>query len=246
MTTETKQSLKEKVLAQRNAVIKQMKQHIADMGKIESEYEKYFAEIKKYSPDFTLTKTAGRYVKNVYFRQGVNNEAVLVDTIEMSYNECRISYVGKLPEKYINTIDIVVEEHKTSGRRSYGTTNHGFKLRLRMDWGKEVYYKSVKTFVNKITDFVNLKWAAYDHQILLDKKREMALNYARVQFNTNNISMMDGATIRVIYDNGAEVRVQYNVNIETGEIKLILGAVRPPKNSINEVMINFANSLGTL
>ena len=115
-----------------------------------------------------------------------------------------------------------------------------------MDWGKEVYYKSVKTFVSKITDFVNLKWVAYDHQILLDKKREMALNYARVQFNTNNISMMDGATIRVIYDNGAEVRVQYNVNIETGEIKLILGAVRPPKNSINEVMINFANSLGTL
>jgi len=198
MTTETKQSLKEKVLAQRNSVIKQMKQHIADIGKIESEYEKYFAEIKKHSPDFALTKTAKRYAKDVYFRQGVNNEAVLVDTIEMSYNECRISYVGKLPEKYINTIDIVVEEHKTSGRRSWNITNHGFKLRLRMDWGKEVYY------------------------------------------------MMDATTIRVVYDNGAEVRVQYNVNIETGEVKLILGAVRPPKNNSNEVMINFANSLGSL
>lgn len=246
MTTETKQSLKEKVLAQRNSVIKQMKHYIADMGKIESEHEKYFAEIKKHSPDFTLTKTVRRYAKGVYFRQGINNESVLIDTIEMSYNECRIHYVGKLPERYVNTIDIVVEEHKTSGRRFYGTTNHGFKLRLRMDWGKEAYYKSVKTFVSKITDFVNLKWAAYDHQILFEKKREMALNYVRVQFNTNNISMMDATTIKVAYDNGAEVRVQYNVNIETGEIKLILGAVRPPKNSINEVMINFANSLGSL
>ena len=246
MTTEVKQTLKEKVLAQRNSVIKQMKQHIADMGKIESEYEKYFAEIKKHSPDFTLTKSARRYARDVYFRQGINNESVLVDTIEMSYNECRISYVSKLPEKYRNTIEIAVEEHKTSGRRSYGTTNHGFKLRLRMDWGKEAYYKSVKTFVSKITDFVNLKWAAYDHQILFEKKREMALNYVRVQFNTNNISMMDGSTIRVAYENGAEVRVQYNVNIETGEIKLILGAVRAPKNNNNEIMINFANSLGSL
>jgi hypothetical protein len=246
MTTEAKQSLKEKVLVQRNAVIKQMNHYIDDMGKIESEYEKYFDEIKKHSSDFTLTKTVRRYSKDVYFRMGMDHQPILVDTIEKSYNECRISYVGKLPEKKTNTITIEVEEHKTSGRRCWSSTNHGFKLKLRLNYDKEIYYKSVKTFIKKITDFVNDKWVDYDYQILLEKKKTMALNYARVQFNTNNISMMDCSTIKVVYENGTEIRVTHNVNVETGEIKLTLSSVRPPKNTNNEVMINFVNSLGSL
>lgn len=247
MTSEAKQSLKQRVLAQRNEDIKQMNIYIACMRKVESEYEKYFAEIKKHSSDFTLTKSVTPYVKNVYFRQNVNQQPINVDTIEMSYNQCRISYVGKLPEKWANTIEIGVEEHKTSGRRSWNTTNHGFKLRLRMDWGKEVYYKSVKTFVNRITDFVSDKWVIHNNQILLDKKREMALTEARIKFSeTNHIGIVNDNLIMVKYDNGTEIRLAHSVNLETGEVSFTIKSIIPPKNMDKETIINFINSLGSL
>lgn len=246
MTTEAKQSLKNKVLDERNTVIKHVNDYITWMSKIESEYEKYFAEIKKHSSDFTLTKTVKPYSKNVYFRKEVSAHPILVDTIHGQYNECRINYVGKFPEKYINTITIGVEEHKTSNGRLWSTTNHGFKLKLRFNYGKEMYYKSVKTFVKKITDFVDVQWASHNHRVLVEKKKTMALNYARVQFNTTNIIASDSVSIRVKYDNGAEVIVYHNVNVETGEIKFTIKTIIPPKNTDKEIMINFINSLGSL
>ena len=129
MTTETTKSVRDIVIEEKNRVTKKVDFHIGIFNTIEKEYDKFFSEIQKLSSDFTLTKTKRFYSQNVNYRHP-NGKLTVVDKVSKEWNHCQISFVGKIPETQRAYFNVSVEEHKTNnGRRSFSTTNHGFKIK---------------------------------------------------------------------------------------------------------------------
>ena len=242
MTTDTKQSIREQVIQERNKVIINLDKIVASKKVLENEYDKYFKEIHKYSNDFKLVKTPQVCKQSVYATHG--NERILVDTISQEYNSCEIIYVGKLPKGNGTNFNIQVEEHRTTDKYGWSKNNHGYKLKLRIDWDKEKYYKSVKTFISRIQEKVDDVWNRYDNQIKFNKQRQLALTFAGQKFNNAVVTMKNNGGIEVEYPNRVKVNLSFNSDLETGEVKFRIISLIPPANLEQEQLMDFLSLVG--
>jgi len=242
-STVDKESIKSEVLQSRNNALRQVKLYCDDYARIEAGYDKYFAELKKYSPDFVLTKTKKTDTYGVYAGQRSNR--LKIDEIEYSYNVCKISFVGKFPEGDNKDIVITVEDHKVSSRSGWSTTNHGLKMKFTYNWKDSKYFKNAKTVVAKITEIFEDSWNSYNRVVDQQNKKSTAWKEAQNVFNgrLNATLTLRGANIEVKHNNGVVVTLSYSVN-EKNEVKFYIVKTDITKNSSD--VVNLVESLGKL
>jgi len=243
--TNNKQSIKELVIEQRKLVIESVNIFIAKQNRLETEYDKYFAEITKRSDKFKLTKVQDTFDRDVRYRH--NGKSIVVDRISGTYNKCVITYCGELPEGESAYIDIAVEEQFKRSRRSYWSESQGFKLKLNINYDGERYYKSVGTFIKTIEDFVKEKWDSFNRNQRLKQQQELAHKVAKEKFDGDVNIYYD--YIIVNFSNGVKIKYHFDANLEKNDVVFSFASVdlRSLTSSTNpEVIIDLSNRLGSL
>lgn len=242
-STVDKETLKSEVLQSRNNALRQVKVYCDEQDRIEAGYKKYFAELKKHSPDFVLTKTKKTDTHGVYAGQRGNR--FKIDEIKYSYNLCKINFVGKFPEGCDKNIVITVEDHKVSSRNGWSNTNHGLKMKYTYDWNDSKYFKNAKTVVAKITEIFEDTWNSYNRVVDQQNKKNTAWKEAQNVFGgrLNATLTLRGTNIEVKHNNGVVVTLSYSVN-EKNEVKFYIVKTEITKNSSD--VVNFVESLGKL
>lgn len=143
-----------------------------ERDKLETEWETYFKEVIKHSPDFQLKRTPRKntwqvqpYIVGVDGSYNYNSQRVLVGEISAEYNDMEILYTGNLPEGENGRIRVLVEEHKTNPRGSWRTVSHGFKLKVVCGYGDDKkYYKTGRPVVQKVQDYVQGLWNTFNQK----------------------------------------------------------------------------------
>jgi len=159
-----------------------------DRNKYESEWDRYFNEILKYSPDFQLKRTPRTqnwqvqpYVVDAEGKFSYNSSRVLVGEISVDYNDMEIVYTGKLPEGENSRIRVYVEEHKTTPRGSWRTVNHGYKLKVTCNWEDDKkYFKTGRPVVQKVQEYIQGLWNTHNHK---QKQAELRTRAFKMAFD---------------------------------------------------------------
>ena len=244
MTTETTKSVRDIVIEEKNRVTKKVDFHIGIYNTIEKEYDKFFSEIQKLSSDFTLTKIKRFCTQDVTYRHP-NGKVTVVDKVSKEWNHCQISFVGKIPQTQRAYFNISVEEHKTNGGRgSYGTTNHGFKLKLEMNYSKPTYYKSAKGLIKRITEEIESLHRAHNSIVDHQNKLNLALEVAKKRYPGHKSIDSRNGTIDVQYKNGTVVRMYYNSNLANGEVNFKIFNVITPEITDQDKLDIYINLIG--
>ena len=244
MTTETTKSVRDIVIEEKNRVTKKVDFHIGIYNTIEKEYDKFFSEIQKLSSDFTLTKIKRLYTQDVTYRHP-NGKLTVVDRVSKEWNHCQISFVGKIPETQRAYFNVSVEEHRTNGgRRSYGTTNHGFKIKLEMNYSKPTYYKSAKGLIKRITEEIESLNRAHNSIVESKNKLNLALEAAKKRFPGHKSIDSRNGTIDVQYKNGTIVRMYYSSNLVNGEVNFKIFNVITPEITDQDKLDIYINLIG--
>jgi hypothetical protein len=244
--TKDKESVKDLVLKERERVVAEVNNYVSIKNRIEMEYDKFFDEISKRSKNFTLTKVKGSYSKNVNYRYN-NGPSVFIDKISETFNNCKITYCGELPEGMSPVIDINVEEHVKRSRRSYWGENLGFKLILNINYGGEKYYKSVGSFIAAVEGFVEEIWKDFNRERTIKQQQELANKIAKEKFN-GEVNTYHNHII-VWYSNGVKIKYYFYANLEKNEVIFRFANVDLTKLTSNtnpELIINLSNQLGSL
>ena len=244
MTTETTKSVRDIVIEEKNRVTKKVDFHIGIYNTIEKEYDKFFSEIQKLSSDFTLTKIKRLYTQDVTYRHP-NGKLTVVDRVSKEWNHCQISFVGKIPETQRAYFNVSVEEHRTNGgRRSYGTTNHGFKIKLEMNYSKPTYYKSAKGLIKRITEEIESLNRAHNSIVESKNRLNLALEAAKKRFPGHKSIDSRNGTIDVQYKNGTIVRMYYSSNLVNGEVNFKIFNVITPEITDQDKLDIYINLIG--
>lgn len=240
MTLTEKETTKKTVLQERLNVIKLVQKHCRDKKFLEQKYDEYMSEIVKYSKDFVLNKEQKTFSRDVIITH--NNTRLSIDTISEVYNECTIKFVGKLPYNR-TSISIEVEEHRVYSRSGWSHTNHGFKLKLRFDYNKEIWYKSVKTFVNKVNEYVDNKWSNFNYEQERANKNMLAMTEASKKFDGAIVSHKGGYELTVTYPNGVNAGVTFKFD-ENNQITFNVNNVKFGNKVNQDNLIDFITKLG--
>jgi hypothetical protein len=245
MTTDHKQELRNKVISERNRVVKIVDGEIRDLIHLEKECDKYFSEIKKHSRDFELVKTVRYIGRQVNVIMG--SERIAVDEIVKEYNECKINYVGKLPEGTNgNYITINVKEHITYSRGGWRPNSQGIKLCINLG-EKDQYYKCVRTFVKKIEEHVESIWSTYRWNLEAKNNKKMVVEIAKEKFSHNSVvTMMSSNVLCVTYANGTKVEMYYNVNDTTKEVTFTIRNTQIQSPKKQDDLFKLLDTLGNL
>ncbi len=252
-TTETvktaKEILKENVKAQTELVEKRANDFKSNMDKQEKLWRDYFEDIKKHSDKFQLVVTpkvehfnVSVYPINEDGSKDYTSGYMTVRTIERNYYVCDINYIGELPpglQKYSLPI-INIEEHVTYGRRGFGRTNHGFKLKLEIDY-KSKYYKTAKKVVELFNEFIENKWESHRTKERQKDVKTRAHNLLKEKFKFLPVTYQDGVFVVENY-NDTEISLYYGENT-LGEITFSVAKVKvKPTHNIEKLV----QSLGFL
>jgi hypothetical protein len=244
MTTETTKSVRDIVIEEKNRVTKRADFHIGIYNTIEKEYDKFFSEIQELSSDFTLTKIKRVYSQDVNYRHP-NGKLTVVDKVSKEWNDCQISFVGKIPETQRAYFNISVEEHKTNGgRRSYSTKNHGFKIKLEMNYSKPTYYKSAKGLIKRINEEIESLYRTHNSVVDHQNKLNLALEVAKKRFPGHKSIDSRNGTIDVYYKNGTVVRMYYSSNLVNCEVNFKICNVITPEITDQDKLDIYINLIG--
>lgn len=244
MTTETTKSVRDIVIEEKNRVTKKVDFYVGVCNTIEKEYDKFFSEISKLSSDFTLTKTKRFYTQDVNYRHP-NGKVTIVDKVSKEWNNCQINFIGKIPETQRAYFNVSVEEHKTNGgRRSYSTINHGFKIKLEMNYSKPTYYKSAKGLIKRVTEEIESLHSAHNSVVDHQNKLNLALEVAKKRYPGHEAIDSRNGTIDVYYKNGTVVRMYYTSNLVNGEVKFKICAVITPEITDQDKLDIYINLIG--
>lgn len=239
MTTETTKSVRDIVIEEKNRVTKKVDFYIGIYNTIEKEYDKFFSEISKLSSDFTLTKIKRFCTQDVTYRHP-NGKVTVVDKVSKEWNHCQISFVGKIPETQRAYFNVSVEEHKTNG----GRKNHGFKIKLEMNYSKPTYYKSAKGLIKRVTEDIESLHRAHNSIVEGKNKLNLALEVAKKRFPGHESIDSRNGTIDVQYKNGTVVCLYYNSNLVNGEVKFKIRNVSTPEIIDQDKLDIYINLIG--
>jgi len=258
ITEKQKEAQKNHIKSQILKAQEHVKKYIDERKKVEDMYDKYFAEISKHSSEFKLVKTPQVFNKTVNVFQ-VDEEGLIINgatssyatTISESHNQCSIMYDGKLPE-FSGLIQVIVEEHVTYGKRGWGRTNHGFKMKLRFGYNDEKqYYKTGKNIVNKTKDYVESLWIRHNNKInekqflenaLLIAKKKFKDSYVRVSNHSETLGGYKVPVNHIVVENPNRTMVAIRPVRNENEIELRLVATHIPF-SINSNVEKIVDSL---
>ena len=241
MTLTEKETTKKVVTQERLAVIKFVNKFCQDRKRLEAEYDKFMSEILKYSKDFVLNKKQRTYSRDLEIPH--NGTRITIDTISEVYNECSIDFVGKLPNDRSNSIHITVEEHRTYSRSGWSSTNHGVKLKLNFNYDKEIWYKSARSFVNKVNEFVESKWENFKYEQERLNKKTLAMVEASKKFDGALVSHKGGNELTVTYPNGVNAGVTFRFD-ENHQITFKVNNVKFGNNVNQDKLIDLITKLG--
>ena len=218
MQTKQEKSIREIAIQEKENVVKHVNGFISQQKNIENHYDNFFAEISKVSNDFQLTKNKRTYSREVKYRH-TNGKYITIGNVTEEYNECSISYVGKLPDNTRSPFNISVEEHIIYGRGYWSSKrNEGLKLTLRINYDNPIYYKTGKGLVKKITEKVNSIWAIYNDKLIAEDKRNLAIKNLSEKFKGCNILNSDSVMIYFSFKNSVRVKLYYTSDLETGNV----------------------------
>lgn len=245
MIMEQTKSLRDKAIELRRLVTETIERDVRVYNLIEVEHDKFFSQITKLSSDFKLVKTPRVLMKEVYFRHS-NNKTTVIDKVYGDWNHCQIVFTGKFPEKERYNLEIEVCEHKTSSKSGYQVKNHGFKIKLRLNYDKPVFYKSGKGVVNKVKDHVNYLWECHNRKIEHKQKEEIALSVAKKNFKDASKVVLTNGFITIAYPNGSLVYLYYASNIETKTCEFKFKNFTPPTGVTQKNLNSFMKSISKL
>lgn len=219
---------------------------ILNHKKIEDEYDCYFNQILEYSKDFKLTKTKKTVKREIKYRDE-NGKLTSAGYIEKDYNECNISYVGKLPDSMTyNPFRISVEEHTVYSREYWTARHEGIKIRLEI-YGVNTFYKTGKGFVKRINEELKLIWDIHNTSLINDFKLKLAISAVSEKFGDCTILTSDLSKITIALKNGITVSLGYIANLETKQVNfnfrnLIFGSVIKKEGNVID-LIQFCSNL---
>jgi hypothetical protein len=234
---EQKQSIRDIVIKEQKRLTILVDQFITIQNTIENKFDKFFSEILKCSKDFTLTKIKRTYCKEIRYRHE-NGKDIIVGYVQKDYNECSISYIGKLPDNVNNPFTISVQEHIVYGRSYWSKRNEGLKLVVRINYDKEIFYKTGKGLVKKINEEVQLIWDRHNSKLVGDRKRELAVSSVSKKFEDCTVISSDNSVITISFKNGVSVSLYHNSNLETGEVTFVLRNLNFGSSIKNESKLN--------
>jgi len=236
--------MEEKKLSIRDIVIKEQERltimvdhFILQQKLIENEFDKFFNQILKCSKEFELKKNKRTYSKEIRYRHE-NGRYINVGCVQKDYNECSISYIGRLPDNVNNPFTILVQEHIVYGRSYWNKRNEGLKLVVRINYDKEIFYKTGKGLVKKINEEVQLIWDRHNSKLVGDRKRELAVSSVSKKFEGCTVISSDNSVITISFKNGVSVSLYHNSNLETGEVTFVLRNLNFGSSIKNESKLN--------
>jgi hypothetical protein len=236
--------MEEKKLSIRDIVIKEQErltilvdQFITIQNTIENKFDKFFSEILKCSKEFELKKNKRTYSKEIRYRHE-NGRYINVGCVQKDYNECSISYIGRLPDNVNNPFTISVQEHIVYGRSYWNKRNEGLKLVVRINYDKEIFYKTGKGLVKKINEEVQLIWDRHNSKLVSERKRELAVSSVSKKFGKCLVTNSDNSVITILFENSVNISLYYNSNLETGEVTFTLRNLNFGSSIKNESKLN--------
>lgn len=244
-TPTVKQRTKEHIKSQFNLTEIKAKKFKDEKDKEEKIWRDYFDDIKKHSNNFELTSTPMKETFKVYaYSVDENGEllyslgSVIVGEIVKEYNTMSIKYIGQLPPNTSSWLvpKVYIEEHITYGRRGFGRTNHGYKLRVEDNFGKQKYYKTGKKIVEIVEEYVESKWDDHKRNLKFQDIKARAAEILKERYKYSIISFSDGVyTIKHL--NGISVSVGYRED-EKGEVVFDLKKVHldPKQHDVNKII----------
>jgi len=202
-TKTTKELFKEHVKTQTGFTERRAAEFRVTKEKEEKIWKDYFEEIKKHSDKFQLVVTpkTQNFDVNCYpVDENGNKEYssgyITVKTLEVNYNIFDIKYIGELPpgtQKY-SLPNVFVEEHITYGRRGFGRTNHGYKLKIEIDY-KPKYYRTAKKVVELFNEFIESRWESHRIKERQKDTYTRAYNLLKEKFKFLPVSHQDGVFV---------------------------------------------------
>jgi hypothetical protein len=217
MQTKQEKSIREIAIQEKENVTKHVNNFISQQKNIENYYDNFFVEISKVSNDFQLTKNKRTYSREVKYKH-TNGKYITIGNVTEKYNECVISYVGKLPENTRRPINISVEEHIVYSRRYWGRRSEGLKLALRFNHDDPIFYKTGKGLVKKITEKVDSIWTIHNNELIAKDKRNLAIKKLSEKFKDCSILNSDSVMIHFSFKNSVRVKLYYTSDLETGKV----------------------------
>lgn len=231
MNTETidiRQKVKENLKTATETAQKKADAFKKSMDSIERDWIKYYVLLKKQSGNFKLIvselepRTFPIWTHSYNPDGTINGSAGLirVGDIKVPYKNFIIEYDVKMPNDCTKA-RVKVEDHITSRRRSWSSTNHGAKMKTVLGWNEDgKYYKSAKKIFEIIDDYVKRKWA--DHQRNIDGKilKNDAIDFLIKKYPNSEITHSDKGLfqITITHKNNTSVKVSYK-RTENSQIK---------------------------
>jgi len=245
-TDEQKESINDVIFKEQEETKILVDKLILNHKKTENEYDRYFSQILEYSKDFKLTKTKKTLKKEIKYRDE-NGKLITVGHIEKEYNDCAISYVGKLPDSVTyNPFRISVEEHTVYSREYWTARYEGIKICVEI-YGGITYYKTAKGFVKRINEELKLIWDNHNANLINDFKLKLAISAVSEKFGECTVLTSDFSKITIALKNGITVSLGYITNLETRQVNfnfrnLLFGSVIKKEHNVID-LIRFCSNL---
>ena len=204
------------------------------MKSLELEWRKFYQEICKYSSNFQLVDTS----MSETFKVSVNtfnpdgtcnryNGMICVDTIIVEYKDFEIVYTGKLPEGK-SIPKVIVDEHITHNKSGYGITNHGFKMKTRINYNDSKFFKSGKKIVEMVNSFVEGEWNNVRRIKESLDLRNLAYKTMVDKYPNSKVSFSPKGEIVVTNENGCKISMGYYDR--DGQVKYLLAKIEFPSD----------------
>lgn len=225
--TETNQKFREEYLKQNKSVLSSIQIRKTNNENLEKIFEKFASEMGSVSKDFTLVKTEKTQEYKVYINGFPVNSHIL------TYYDFEIKYTGKLPEGTNSAhIKVDVSEHVVSRRRSWRSTNHGYKVRAILSYEESPYYKNGKSVAKKIIQYVDNLFQQYKTKQEQQNIDNRAYSEVSKQFPNKFIRIIKTnggkSTFTVENTNNTKVNIRYHYNTVSDSFTFQVISVETP------------------
>jgi hypothetical protein len=215
-TPNIKELVKADLIKNKSAAQAKANEFTKKMKFIELEWRKSYIDICKHSPNFELVEKPMSETFRVFVQTfnpdgsyNRNEGMTLVDNIVAEYKTFDIIYTGKLPEGK-KAPSVIIDEHITYRKGGHGSTNHGFKMKARINYDDSKFFKSGKKIVEIIGLWVKSEWETYTRKQEGLNLRNLAYKTMVDKYPNSKVSLTEKGEIVVSNQNGSKIIMGYN------------------------------------
>lgn len=219
---------------------------------LEKDWVKYYNELKKQSDNFKFIvselepQTFPIWVHSYNPDGTINGGAGLirVGEIKVPHKNFIIEYDVKMPNDCTKA-RVKVEDHITSRRRSWSSTNHGAKMKAVLGWNEDGnYYKTAKKIFEIVNNYVEQKWNDHNRTVNGKILKNDAIDFLIKKYPNSKIEHSDRGLkqITITHKNNTSVTVSYSRD-ENSQVKFNVIDIKV--SQVSDVH-NFIDKIGSL